>query len=168
MVVVVAIIETGCTSYGAPEKIKEDTLQLPVVTLAGKDTVLQTAYVADIQAVKNIEVRSRVKGFLQDIYVDEGKPVRKGQLLFKINDEEFKVSLSRAKAALANAIAIAPPIRCAPPVTNAAPSTLPTIFPPTSKEYRLAANHPRTKARRTAFLKDIQPRRHSLHERLTA
>jgi membrane fusion protein (multidrug efflux system) len=105
LVVVVAFIETGCASYGAPDKIKEDTLQLPVMTLAGKDTVLQTAYVADIQAVKNIEVRARVKGFLQEIFVDEGKPVTKGQLLFKINDEEFKVSLSRAKAALANAIA---------------------------------------------------------------
>jgi len=102
---ITAIVQTGCSSYGQPEKIKEDTLQLPVVTLRAKDTVLQTAYVADIQAVKNIEIRARVKGFLEAIYVDEGKPVRKGQLLFKISDEEYKVALSKARAALTNAIA---------------------------------------------------------------
>ena len=96
---------TGCSSYGQADSPKVDTLQLPVVTLVAKDTVLQTAYVADIQAVRNIEVRARVKGFLQDIYVDEGAQVRKGQPLFKINDEEFKVALSKAKAALANAMA---------------------------------------------------------------
>ena len=105
LAIAMAMLQAGCSSYGQPEKINEDTLQLPVVTLAGKDTVLQTAYVADIQAVKNIEIRARVKGFLQDIYVDEGKLVRKGQLLFTINDEEYKVALSKAKAALANAMA---------------------------------------------------------------
>lgn len=105
LAVVTGFLQSGCSSYGQPGGIQEDTLQLPVVTLQRKDTVLQTAYVADIQAVKNIEIRARVKGFLEEIYVDEGRPVRKGQLLFKINDEEYKVALSRAKAALTNAIA---------------------------------------------------------------
>ena len=105
LAVAAVLLQTGCSSYGQPERMKEDTLQLPVVTLTGKDTVLQTAYVADIQAVKNVEIRARVKGFLEAIYVDEGKPVRKGQLLFKINDEEYKVALSKAKAALTNAMA---------------------------------------------------------------
>jgi len=105
LAIAMAMLQAGCSSYGQPERISEDTLQLPVVTLAGKDTILQTAYVADIQAVKNIEIRARVKGFLQEIYVDEGKLVRKGQLLFTINDEEYKVALSKARAALANAMA---------------------------------------------------------------
>ncbi len=106
IVIVTAFSNTGCSSYGAQEA-KQDTLQLPVLTLSGKDTVLQTAYVADIQAVKNVEIRARVKGFLEAIYVDEGKVVKKGQLLFKINDDEYKTLFSKAHAALQNAEAAA-------------------------------------------------------------
>lgn len=98
---IAAVLLTACSSK--QKNKSEDTLQLPVVTLKQKDTVLQKAYVADIQALKNVEVRSRLKGFLEKIYVDEGMPVKKGQTLFKINDEEYRVALSKARAALSNA-----------------------------------------------------------------
>ncbi|RYY29652.1 MAG: efflux RND transporter periplasmic adaptor subunit [Sphingobacteriaceae bacterium] len=99
---VAVLFVTSCTSK-AKNTATEDTLRLPVLTLHSTDTVLQTSYVADIQALKNIEIRSRLKGFLEKIYVDEGKPVKKGQILFKLNDEEYQVALSSAKAALGNA-----------------------------------------------------------------
>ncbi|HLD54345.1 MAG TPA: efflux RND transporter periplasmic adaptor subunit [Sediminibacterium sp.] len=78
---------------------------LPVVEVVQKDTLLQTDYVADIQAVQNVEVRARVQGFLEKILVDEGKEVRKGQPLFQINDLEYKTELAKAKAAVSNAMA---------------------------------------------------------------
>lgn len=78
---------------------------LPVVEVVQKDTVLQTDYVADIQAVKNVEVRARVQGFLEKIFVDEGQEVKKGQPMFQINDLEYKTELAKAKAAVSNAMA---------------------------------------------------------------
>ena len=107
LMVVLSVFQTSCTTYGQPERSGADTLRLPVLTLQQKDTLLQTAYVADIQAVKNVEIRARVKGFLETIFVDEGRLVKKGDPLFKINDEEYKVALSKSKAALSNAIAAA-------------------------------------------------------------
>lgn len=105
--VAAAFMVTGCSSGTATDKAAEnaDTLHYPVMTLQATDTVLKKPYVADIQAHKNVEIRARVQGFLEKIYVDEGKPVKKGQLLFKINDQEFKVQLTKAKAALSNAVA---------------------------------------------------------------
>ena len=107
VIVLVAFIQSGCRSYAQPDNRNADTLRLPVLTLEQRDTLIQTPYVADIQAVKNVEIRARVKGFLETIFVDEGKPVKKGQPLFKINDEEYKVNLSKAQAALSNAHAAA-------------------------------------------------------------
>jgi membrane fusion protein (multidrug efflux system) len=78
---------------------------LPVVEVVQKDTVLQTDYVADIQAVKNVEVRARVQGFLEKIFVDEGQEVKKGQPMFQINDLEYKTELAKAKAAVSSAMA---------------------------------------------------------------
>ncbi len=100
-----------CCWFTACQPQKEGTVKsskmqtLPVTSIIMKDTVLAHEYVADIQAVQNVELRARVAGFLDRIYVDEGQDVRKGQILFKINDEEYKAELAKARANLQNAIA---------------------------------------------------------------
>jgi membrane fusion protein (multidrug efflux system) len=58
-----------------------------------------------VQAVRNVELRARVPGFLEKIYVDEGQEVKKGQPLFQLNAEEYKVELAKADAILNDAIA---------------------------------------------------------------
>lgn len=103
--VVAAVFMYGCTASSKEKSSTDNRVELPVVTLKAKDTTLQKAYVADMQAIRNVELRTRVKGFLEKIYVDEGQEVKKGQVLFKINDEEYRVQLSKAKAELSNAIA---------------------------------------------------------------
>jgi len=69
------------------------------------DTIYTDEYVADIHSVQNVEIRARVKGYIEAIHVDEGKPVKTGQLLFSISSKEYKEALTRAKAALKSAIA---------------------------------------------------------------
>ncbi len=79
--------------------------KIPVTNIIEKDISLDRVYVADIQAIQNVELRSRVSGFLEKIHVDEGMLVKKGQLLFTISDEEYKAEVSRAKASLNSIIA---------------------------------------------------------------
>src|SRR6478735_5673076 len=79
-----ALFIAGCTLHGKDKSEVEEISQFPVLTLQTTDTVVKSSYVADIEAIKNIEIRSRVKGFLEKIYVDEGKAVSQGQLLFKL------------------------------------------------------------------------------------
>lgn len=108
LAIITSIYITGCSQKAqTAQEDTTDTLQLPVFTLTTRDTVIQKPYVADIQALKNIDVRSRVRGFLEKVFIDEGASVQKGQLLFKLNDQEFKVNLTKAKAALSNAVAAA-------------------------------------------------------------
>lgn len=72
--------------------------KIPVITVSQKDIQLDRLYVSDIQAVQNVEIRSRIPGFLEHIYVDEGQLVRKGQLLFRINDQEYRAEVEKAAA----------------------------------------------------------------------
>ncbi len=69
------------------------------------DTVYQNEFVADIQSVQNVELRTRVKGFLEKIHVDEGQPVKEGQVLFTISSRLFREELLKAQAHLKSAIA---------------------------------------------------------------
>ncbi|MDP4272148.1 MAG: efflux RND transporter periplasmic adaptor subunit, partial [Bacteroidota bacterium] len=83
----------------------ESVPQIPVFTVDYKNTVFNNDIVADIQAVRNVEIRTRVKGFLEKILVDEGAEVRKGQPLFKLSSPEYTADFTKAKSALQRAIA---------------------------------------------------------------
>lgn len=93
---------TGCTSQNEKNK-KQD--KFPVTNPIVVDTLYSKEYVADIHAIKNVEVRARVHGQIEKILVDEGKLVKKGQVLFCINDLLYREELTKAKAQLKNAIA---------------------------------------------------------------
>ncbi len=67
------------------------------------DTTYQTEYVAEIQSVQNIEIRSRVRGYIQQILVDEGSYVKEGQILFKLSSRIFQEELLKAKSQLKSA-----------------------------------------------------------------
>lgn len=73
---------------------------IPVISLEQTSTTIHTDYIADIEAVKNVEIRARVKGYLEKIVVDEGQEVREGQVLFIINDAYYQTELKKAKAQL--------------------------------------------------------------------
>jgi len=89
----------GCRSE---QKVKEEIPEYPVTQIVNRDTILYKEYVGDIHALRNVEIRARVQGYLDHIYVDEGQEVKQGQALFRINDEEYQAALAQAKASLNN------------------------------------------------------------------
>src|SRR5215217_4143210 len=87
------------------EKSASNQEKFPVTRPLVLDTVYTKAYVAEIQSTQNVELRARVSGFIQKIHVDEGRPVRAGQLLFTISSQEFREELLKANAQLKSALA---------------------------------------------------------------
>lgn len=98
------VLAISCNTNTNPNS-SEERRRIPVTRIIEKDISLDRVYVADIQAIQNVELRSRLSGFLEKIHVDEGMLVKKGQLLFTISDEEYKAEVSKAKASLNSIIA---------------------------------------------------------------
>jgi len=72
-----------------------------IVTFPAKrDTTIYHEYVSQIHSIQHIELRVLEKGYLQHIYVDEGKYVKKGQLLFQILPIVYKAELQKSEADL--------------------------------------------------------------------
>ncbi len=92
------IIVSSCANEKNSKK--EITENYPVTSPIVIDTTLSTDYVAEINAVQNVEIRARVKGYLDKIYIDEGKYVKQGQLLFTINNQELNEEVVKAGAVL--------------------------------------------------------------------
>lgn len=76
-----------------------------VITPIRIDTAYSNNYVADIHSYQNVEIRSRVKGYLDEILIDEGQHVKAGQKLFSIGKLRYTEELAKAQAALKSAIA---------------------------------------------------------------
>jgi membrane fusion protein (multidrug efflux system) len=85
----------SCTSK---KEEKEEAEKFTVTSPVKIDTSFTKEYVSQIKSVRNIEIRAQEKGFLENIYVDEGQFVKKGQLLFKIMPNMYQAELLKAQA----------------------------------------------------------------------
>lgn len=74
--------------------------EYPVYTLTPQSTTVYTDFPVSLQGVQDIELRAKVNGFIDDIFVDEGQYVTKGQLLFRIFAPEYQEELARSSAAM--------------------------------------------------------------------
>ena len=64
-------------------------------------------YVGNVRAVNAVEVRARVRGYLNEQLYEDGQFVMEGQLLFRIDPRTYQVELAEAKGQLARARAAA-------------------------------------------------------------
>ncbi|MGY6561041.1 MAG: efflux RND transporter periplasmic adaptor subunit [Luteibaculaceae bacterium] len=96
-------IMAGCSAKSEVNEVAPETFNFlfPI----SKDTSIVRYFVADIDAKQNIEIRSRVKGYLEKIHIDEGKKVNKGEILFSLSNQEFKEDLLVAQANTKSALA---------------------------------------------------------------
>lgn len=70
----------------------------PVLTITPMSTQLSTEYPATIQGQQNVEIRPKIDGYIDEIYVDEGATVKKGQRLFKIFAPQYEQEVRTAEA----------------------------------------------------------------------
>ncbi len=63
-----------------------------------KNLTLNDEYVCQIRAIQHIELRSLEKGYLQNVLVDEGATVHKGQLLFQIKPNVYEADVQKSEA----------------------------------------------------------------------
>ncbi|RYJ41507.1 efflux RND transporter periplasmic adaptor subunit [Flavobacterium beibuense] len=73
-------------------------MPFPVQTISQQDAVIYEEYTANLEGQQNVEIRPKVTGFIQKVYVDEGQEVKKGQLLFKLETQTLSQDAAAAKA----------------------------------------------------------------------
>jgi membrane fusion protein (multidrug efflux system) len=77
--------------------------QVEVVTVEPTDADLGTEVPGRVEGSRQVEVRARVRGILEQRLYDEGDTVRAGQALFRIDPTEYAVAVRAAEARVAEA-----------------------------------------------------------------
>lgn len=80
---------------------KKPVPEIPVVSVAPvgqKDVEIYGDYVGRIRAQQFVEVRARVEGFLEEMHFEEGSFVSKNQVLFVINQDQYRTKAEKVRA----------------------------------------------------------------------
>ncbi len=96
----IALLNLHACSNSNSKNQNQALVQVPTLELQPMSITLPKTYVSDIQAVQFVEVRVKVEGFVDRIYVDEGQFVKKGQNLFQLTSNEYNEMVNSANARL--------------------------------------------------------------------
>lgn len=85
----------SCNSTGKQNE-KSPDYQIMVVKPGSK--TLETNYVSVIKGKQNVEIRPQINGTITEIRIEEGAAVRKGEILFIIDQAPYRAALKMATA----------------------------------------------------------------------
>ena len=91
-------ILAGCSEKN--EYIEPPPPKVTVAKPLQKDVIDYLEFTGTTHAVESVEVRARIKGFLQSIHFTPGEEVNQGDLLFVIDPREYEAALRAAQAEL--------------------------------------------------------------------
>ena len=98
----VAIICHGCGNKEEPAP-KEIVRPVKVMTVQGSGGGVNLTYPGKTRANRRVDLSFKVPGPLVELPVEEGREIKKGQLLARILPRDFKINLDEAKARSVNA-----------------------------------------------------------------
>ena len=96
---------SGCGDSNAKDDEKDDKeFAIPVVTTQIKQQPISSTYhsTATLESRDDAQVISRVTGIVEQLNVEEGDYVKKGQLLAKIDSRRYQLALNKSQAELAS------------------------------------------------------------------
>ena len=80
--------------------VKPDVPVIATVPVTQEDVSIYGEYVGRVRAQQFVEIRARVEGFLEEMLFEEGTYVTKNQVLFVINQEQYRAKADKARAQL--------------------------------------------------------------------
>jgi membrane fusion protein (multidrug efflux system) len=94
----------GLSSCGGKQETPQaGAPEIAVLTVSPGSSELSSSYPTIIKGKTDIEIRPQVSGFITKVHVDEGQHVKKGQVLFTIDQVQFQAAVDQANAAVSAA-----------------------------------------------------------------
>ncbi len=89
------------SSCGSSENQMKQLPEVVVVSVIKKDVPINMEFVGQVYGLYDIPIRARVEGYLEGRFFNEGMPVKKGQLLYKIDPQPFEAAVAEKLSNLA-------------------------------------------------------------------
>jgi multidrug efflux system membrane fusion protein len=103
LVTLAATILTGCGSEAAEHGGMPPPPAVSVAEVLARDVNSSEEFTGRVEAAETVVIRPRVGGYIQRVRYDEGREVKKGDVLFVIDQRPYRAELARAQAEAARA-----------------------------------------------------------------
>ena len=98
------LVVSGCTdNEAAPAPVAAPLASVAVVQVVPETVQIASEWITTLDGYANGQIRPQVSGYLVKRNYREGALVRKGEVLFEIDERPFAVALAQAEAQLAEA-----------------------------------------------------------------
>lgn len=108
LIVALLVVAVGCKPTATNGAAGPQGLPPPLVTVARPAVLpVQTYhdYNGHLEAVQTVEIRARVKGYLEQVFFQEGEEVKVKAPLYEIDPREYQSAVAKSKADIARAVA---------------------------------------------------------------
>ena len=88
----------SCRGNAANKKTEEPSIPVTTVTANFSNAIFYNSYPANIVALKEVELRGQVSGYITGIYFIEGKKVHSGEKLYEIDRRKYQAAYEEAQS----------------------------------------------------------------------
>lgn len=96
--VILLAASCGNSQNGAQSGVGTMVKEYKVMGITFQSTTLYKDYPAMLEGQQTVEIRPRISGYIEQILVDEGAYVKKGQVLFRLNDKDLQAIVRSSEA----------------------------------------------------------------------
>ncbi len=91
----------SCKEQAAKQQLPPPDIK--VMQVIQQNVPLQRDFVGQVYGLKDVPIRARVEGYLLGIHFEEGRPVKRGQLLYTIDSQPFEEEVASMQNKVAEA-----------------------------------------------------------------
>lgn len=96
-----ALLLASACSAPPPPAAPPPVVPVKAMTIVERTADITSEYVGEVRGSEEVEVRARVTGVMLSKHFVDGTIVKKGDLLFRVDDREFRNQLAQARANVA-------------------------------------------------------------------
>ncbi|HGY1226843.1 TPA: efflux RND transporter periplasmic adaptor subunit [Citrobacter farmeri] len=100
--VLLSVLLVGCDE-GVAQNVAPQAPAVSVADVVMKSINQWDSFNGRIDAVESVQLRPRVSGYIDKVNYTDGQEVKKGEVLFTIDDRTYRAALEQAQATLARA-----------------------------------------------------------------
>ncbi|MFV0366592.1 MAG: biotin/lipoyl-binding protein, partial [Mangrovibacterium sp.] len=86
----IVITLSSCLACSSQKKNSQSPNNIKVIEVMQEDIVENVDFVGEVHGCQDISIRARVVGYLEGIHFKEGFSVKKGQLLYTIDEQVYR------------------------------------------------------------------------------
>ncbi len=88
----------SCSGNTANKKTEDPVIPVTVTNVNFSKAIFYNSYPANIVALKEVELRGQVSGYITGIYFTEGKEVHSGEKLYEIDRRKYQAAYEEAQS----------------------------------------------------------------------